>query len=118
MSLDIQRRMQLLVTAKNNIIIAQGKQKEAYDKKHFSPEVFEVGAVVMKKDFTRKKRKGGKLDPKWLGPYRISSNLGRGLYQLKALSGSLKIVSRVNGVHLKKFVMPPKVRFKGCIEYR
>ena len=48
----------------------------------------------MKKDFTRKKRKGGKLDPKWVGPYCITSNLGRGL---KQLSKPFKAVSCVNG---------------------
>ena len=112
-SIDVEQRIQLLSAAKNNIILAQGKQKKAYDKKLSCPEVFQVGAFVMKKDFTRKKRKGGKLDPKWVGPYCITSNLGRGLYQLKQLSKPFKTVSRVNGVHLKTFVRPLKVRFNA-----
>ena len=110
-SIDVAMRAEVLRTAKKNIMRAQKKQKEAYDKKHHCPEVFEVGRLVMKKDFTWKKRKGGKLDPKWLGPYRISKNLGRGLYRLQELSAPFKTVSRVNGTHLKKYILPPsKVR--------
>ena len=58
-SIDIEQRIQLLSAAKNNIILAQGKQKKAYDKNHSCPEVFQVGAFVMKKDFTRKKNVKG-----------------------------------------------------------
>ena len=32
-----------------------------YDKKHSKPECFKKGELVLKKDFTRKKRKGGNL---------------------------------------------------------
>ncbi|KAI6646386.1 hypothetical protein LOD99_12508 [Oopsacas minuta] len=45
-----------------------------------SQNVFEVGLTVLKKDFRRKKRAGGELDPNWLGPYTIVKALGRGLY--------------------------------------
>jgi hypothetical protein len=33
---------------------------------------FKVGAKMLMKDFTRRKRKGGKMDKKWLGPYYIT----------------------------------------------
>ncbi len=56
----------------------------------------------MKKDFRRKKRKGGKLDPKWLGPYTIVDDLGRGFYSLS--DGEKIVVPRVNGSHLKIFL--------------
>ena len=45
---------------KSNIEQAQKKQKEYYDLKHGA--CFNVGSVVLKKDFTCKKHKGGKLD--------------------------------------------------------
>lgn len=51
-----------LEKAKENIVAAQEKQKAVYDKKHAKPSRFTVGQLVLKKDFTRKKRKGGKLD--------------------------------------------------------
>ena len=43
--------------------------------------------MVLKKDFTRKKRKGGKLDYRWQGPYVILASVGKGLYKLKELNG-------------------------------
>ena len=95
-------RQEVLERAKINIIKAQQKQKEAYDKKHTCPDVYKVGSLVLKKDFTRKKRKGGKLDAKWLGPFRVMSSLGRGLYRLKAVD-SEEVIPRVNGVHLKHY---------------
>lgn len=100
--LDVEGRQEVLDRAKSNIIKAQQKQKEAYDKKHSCPEVYKLGAVVLKKDFTRKKRKGGKLDAKWLGPFTIVGSLGRGLYRLKK-TGTEEVIPRVNGVHLKSY---------------
>ena len=35
----------------------------------------------------QKEWKGGKLTDWWLGPYTISRNLGKGVYELKNLSG-------------------------------
>ena len=62
-----------LETAKMNIVTAQDKQKQTYDRKHCTSfEIYSVGSAVLKKDFTRKKRKGGKLDSTWVGPYTIS----------------------------------------------
>lgn len=46
----------MLQKAKANIIKAQQKQKRYYDMKHFHPEIFEVGFIVLKKDLIRKRR--------------------------------------------------------------
>ncbi|KAL5484255.1 hypothetical protein EMCRGX_G020717 [Ephydatia muelleri] len=51
------------------------KQKYQYDKKHSKGKVFEKGVEVLMKDFRQKKRKGGKLDEKWIGSYIITSKL-------------------------------------------
>ncbi len=56
----------------------------------------------MKKDFSRKKRKGGKLDMKWLGPFKIVGSLGRGLYRLQKIDSN-EIIPRVNAVHMKPY---------------
>ena len=105
---DFEERAKVLQKAKANIMQAQENQKKAYDCKHFDPHVFKVGMLVLKKDFTRRKRKGGKLDPKWLGPYKIVATLGRGLYQLEECA-SAKVVARVNGTHSKNYNPPNKV---------
>ena len=52
----------------------------------------------------RKKRKGGKLDIRWLGPYIIVNNLGKGLYSLKLVGNTDCIVGRINGSHLKPYI--------------
>ena len=63
------KRRKLEEAVKSNIEIAQKKQKMYYDMKHGAASCFKVGSRVFLKDFTRKKRKGGKLDNRWLGPY-------------------------------------------------
>lgn len=100
--MQTEKMQQILEKAKYNIVKAQQRQKEVYDRKHFYPEVYKLGTVVLKKDFSRKKRKGGKLDEKWLGPFTIIGVLGRGLYRLQAVN-STEIIPRVNGVHLKPY---------------
>jgi len=74
-------------TIKANIEKAQKKQKEYYDKRHSTALCFKKGSLVLEKDFLRKKRRGGKLDTRWQGPYVIVSSLGRGLFKLKELHG-------------------------------
>lgn len=76
-------RRKMAEKVKENIIAAQERQKKAYDKKHHDPEIFKVGALVLRKDMKRKKRAGGKLDFKWLGPYTVVKSMGRGLYQIQ-----------------------------------
>ena len=95
----------VLEKAKENITKAQKKQKFHYDKWHFKPGCYSVGAKMLVKDFNRKKRKGGKLDYIWKGPYTITQCLGRGLYSLKAVDKSHEI-GRVNGAHLKQYLSP------------
>ena len=107
--IDPKKRKAILEQAKANIVIAQERQKKVYDRKHSNPEVFKIGAVVLKKDFTRKKRRGGKLDFKWVGPFTVVADLGRGLYRLQQVYDPTKLVSRVNGVHLKEYNMPSEV---------
>ena len=62
---------------------------------------------MLVKDFTRKKRKGGKLDPKWLGPYVIQKKVSRGVYAV-ALHNNLSKTRKVTGAHLKLYKKPSK----------
>ena len=69
---DIQKeRAKRLELVKHNIQVAQKKQTKYYDLKRAAPFLYKVGALVLLKDTKRKHRKGGKLDVKWLGPYKI-----------------------------------------------
>ena len=87
---------------KANIEKAQAKQKEQHDEKHTLAGSFSIGALVLKKDFTRKRRRGGALDYRWLGLYTITTSLGKGLYRLECVQTGA-VVNRVNGFHLKPF---------------
>lgn len=51
------------------IILLKTKQKVQYDAKHSKAKVFEKGDKVLMRDMQRKKRKGGKLGQKWVGPH-------------------------------------------------
>ena len=76
------------VNIKANFEHAQSKQKEYYDMKFGATSCFSTGSEIFMKDFTRKKRQGGKLDFRWLGPYTITAALGKGLFQLKEKNGN------------------------------
>ena len=104
-----ERRKECLELVKQNIIEAQRRQKEVYDRKYVCPPAFQVGAHVLKKDFTRKRRLGGKLESRWLGPYTVVADLGKGLFQLKKVDDPTQTVSRVHGVHLKPYLTAPQV---------
>ena len=96
------RRMSIIEEAKKNIEVAQQKQKTIYDRKHAKPHCFEKGQLVLKLDSTRRKRKGGKLDPKYLGPFKIIKALGNGTYHLadpKKPNTTLK----ATGSHIKPY---------------
>ena len=85
-----EKREHIRFSVKKNILAAQNKQKKHYDKIHRASECFTVGDTVLKKDFLRKKRKGGKLLFRWQGPFIITSRLGKGLFKLRA-SNSNKV---------------------------
>ena len=67
----------------------------------------QVGAKVQKKDFLRKKRKGGKMDPQWLGPYVIATDLDKGFYALSDLNTGEIVTKRINAAHLKPYITLP-----------
>ncbi len=87
--------------AEDNIAVAQKVQKETYDRKH-QPEVFQEGTEVLLENTCQKQRKGGKLEPLWLGPYTINRDLGKGLYELKNVEGKV-IKKKANINRLKVY---------------
>lgn len=96
------KRDDLLVEVKKNIIAAQEKQKRYYDKKRANPHLFAVNQQVLLKDFRRKKRKGGKLGMRYIGPYKIIRVTRKGTYHLEhVVSGK---TAKAIGSHLKLYV--------------
>ena len=93
-------QQQILEQAKTNILEAQAKQKALFDRKHAKPEYFHKDQQVLKKDFTRKKTRGGKLKERYLRPYTITKVLPHGVYQLTDNTG---VMTRATGAHLKVY---------------
>jgi hypothetical protein len=87
--------------ARDNIRVAQERQKELYDRKHAHPCAFTVGDKVLMKDITRKKRKGGKMDVKFLGPYTITKKFGKGIYSFVS---DENVVEKVSRAYLKPYM--------------
>ena len=72
-------------------------QKMNYSKKRGKIPHIAIGDKVLKKDFRRKKRAGGALDPKWLGPYEVTKDIGKDLFLVKKCDNGK--VDRVHGDH-------------------
>ena len=84
----LQSREEAFKDAEANIALAQKKQKETYDRKH-QPPVLKLDSKVLLENTAQKQRKGGKMEPLWLGPYIINKDLGEVLGQ----KDSMKIIS-------------------------
>ena len=84
---------------------AQKKQKDAYDRKHSLSNSYVIGDLVLKKDFKRKKRAGGKLDAQYVGPYIITEVYGKGTYRLLLMENKECIVEIVSGTHLNPYIV-------------
>lgn len=89
-------------SAKENIDNAQKAQKETYDRKHLQSEL-SVGTKVWLENTAQKERKGGKMEPVWLGPYEINRSLGKGVYELKNDKGEI-IKKKANIKRLKLYI--------------
>ena len=93
---------------KASIIDTQARQKKAYDKKHHNPDVFKSGSLVLKKDMKRKKRAGGKMDFKWIGPFKVIKSMGRGLYKIQNMDCQMQ-TEKIHGVNLKPYLPSEEV---------
>ena len=91
LSLVHAHHQEVLGLAKTNILKAQEKQKEQYDKKHAKPERYKAGQLMLKLDFLRKKTKGGKLKERYTGPYKIVSVKPRGVYEVSDGKKTFKV---------------------------
>ncbi len=78
----LEKRSELFETVGSNILMAQQKQKESYNRKHLHEEL-SPGTEVLIENTAQKGRKGGKLDNSFDGPYSIHEWLGKGIYKVK-----------------------------------
>lgn len=98
----LESRDKVFGQAAANITAAQTKQKEQYDKKHLQKKEIPLESQVLVENTRQKQRKGGKLQPRWLGPYAINKAIGKGVYELKSTKGKV-LKTKVNATRLKIF---------------
>jgi hypothetical protein len=108
-------RKPIMEAAKANIDKAQARQKKNYDLKHIGVYSFKVGDLVVKDLPRNKSRKGGKLDPKFMGPYKIHEVQDNGNFRLMNESTGRVLEKVTPGVQIKRYlvanaqnVQPPK----------
>ena len=66
-------------------------------------------AYYLEERFYPKRRKGGKLDLQWNGPYIVDTYQGKGLFRLRSVTAPHYVVTRINGAHLKHYIQIPKL---------
>ncbi|MBV8803378.1 MAG: hypothetical protein JO131_10550, partial [Gammaproteobacteria bacterium] len=91
---------------KEQIEIAQEKQKEMYDKQIRHENHFNVGQKVLYYHAARDNQHTGKLLPKWKGPFVVHETGENGSYRLRSLDGKL-FKTLVNGSLLKTYFELP-----------
>ena len=73
----LKSREEAFQKAEFNIKTAQSKQKETYDRKHQPVAALTVSCNVLLENTAQKQRKGGKLNPHYLGPYIVNRDLDK-----------------------------------------
>ena len=63
-----------------------------------------VGQMVLMRNSARDSRKGDKLAKRWLGPYRIQADIGKGIYRLQNPTTGKTLKKAVNGCRLDYYV--------------
>lgn len=109
------KRIENLKAAKENITKAQKKQKKYYDKKHAKPDAFDIGDKVLVKDFHKKKKAGGKLRTRFIGPYEILGKANKGVYNLRSVFDNSE--KQVSGAHIKPYIEPQRINEDGSGRY-
>ena len=69
----------LYKNAKQNIIKAQTHQEKNYNRRHAVP-TFKKGDVVISKNMANSHRLCGKIDSRWLGPYKYEEIIAKELH--------------------------------------
>ncbi|GJT93782.1 reverse transcriptase domain-containing protein [Tanacetum coccineum] len=81
-----------LIEEKREQAAIQEAKSEAKMKKYYNSKVrstsFRPGDMVYRSNDASHAKDGGKLGPKWEGPYEVTESLGKGVYKLKDHKGN------------------------------
>ena len=80
----IQKKLHLTVST--NIHSAQSHQKCNFDRRNTSNQEITDDSIVYIKNHRRIHRMGSKMEPRWIGPYRVVESLNKGRVKLKNIA--------------------------------
>ncbi|RXN12538.1 myosin-1 isoform X3 [Labeo rohita] len=103
----IRRQDTIFKTVQENVRNVQGRVKKRKLEKGMSVDI-QVGDRVLRQNIRSRQRKGGKLDPDYLGPYTVVRVEGK---SIDVVDDEGKEISKINIDHLIHFLEdhPPKV---------
>ncbi|GKC50781.1 reverse transcriptase domain-containing protein, partial [Tanacetum coccineum] len=97
-----------LIEKKREQAAIQEAKSKAKMEKYYNSKVrstsFKPGDMVYRNNDASHAKDGGKLGPKWEGPYKVTESLGRGAYKLKDCQGN-ELPRTWNIYNLKKCYM-------------
>ena len=85
---------------------AQKEQKERFDTKHNTKTNIKVGDEVLVMNMKNTHRMGGKLDIRWIGPYKVVKDCGKMRYKLKSRKAGNVLKTAVHCSRLKHYMHP------------
>ena len=71
-----------------------------------------MGNMVLLRNSARDGKKGEKLAARWLGPYKVKENLGKGVYRLINPASGLVLKKTVNRC---RYVKIPHISAVACM---
>ena len=95
----IRRQDRIFKTVQDNITNVQGKVKKRKLEKGMAIDI-QVGDRVLRQNIRSKQRKGGKLDPDYLGPYTVINVEGK---SIDVVDDEGKQIPKINIDHLIHF---------------
>ncbi|KAK3877466.1 hypothetical protein Pcinc_017793 [Petrolisthes cinctipes] len=102
-----QKRQQLHIKRDEKVELAQQKQKAEYNRrkqKGVKSYALEVGMQVLQGNLRNTSRKGGKMEPKWTGPYKILDIDSSQRVTLEAVKNGRKLSRRVPYNQLRPYL--------------
>ena len=97
--------------AYNNIIKSQKKNQLSNNEKR-KPCKVEPSDQVLIFSVPLKMKKGGKLENRWIGPYRVIEKLSEQIYNVMPMTGPISRSRQINAINIKKYF--DRKDFKLC----
>ncbi|XP_049328588.1 gypsy retrotransposon integrase-like protein 1 [Astyanax mexicanus] len=98
-AIDIERHDRILNIVQENVEGVQERTRKRLQSK-LPQQNLQVGDVVLRKNIRSQQRKGGKLDPEFLGPFTITKVAGK---SIDLVDSNGKAIHKVNIDHLKLY---------------